>query len=78
MGAEMQVFGTLAVLLVVSIALVGVLYLIPIPLWIAAWASNAYVGLLTRGRHAVAPGAARHRGHGADQCGQGRLGCPYR
>ena len=47
MGAEMQVFGTLAVLLVVSIALVGVLYLIPIPLWIAAWASNAYVGLLT-------------------------------
>ena len=47
MGAEMQVFGTLAVLLVVSIALVGFLYLIPIPLWIAAWASNAYVGLLT-------------------------------
>lgn len=47
MGAETQVFGTLAVLLLFFIVLTGFLYLIPIPLWIAAWASNAYVGLLT-------------------------------
>ena len=47
MGAEMQVFGTLALLLIVSVFLTAFLYLIPIPLWIAAWASNAYVGLLT-------------------------------
>jgi hypothetical protein len=28
-------------------ALALVLYLVPIPLWIAAWASGAYVGLFT-------------------------------
>lgn len=27
--------------------LILVLYLVPVPLWIAAWASGAYVGLLT-------------------------------
>ncbi len=47
MGAETQVFGSLALLLVVLAGLAFVLYLIPIPLWIAAWASNAYVGLMT-------------------------------
>ena len=35
------------VLLALLVAIVFVLYLVPIPLWIAAWASGAYVGLLT-------------------------------
>ncbi len=47
MGAETQVFGSLALLLVVLAALAFLLFLVPIPLWIAAWASNAYVGLMT-------------------------------
>ena len=47
MGAETQVFGSLALLLVVLAALAFILFLVPIPLWIAAWASNAYVGLMT-------------------------------
>ena len=34
-------------LLLVVAGLVLVLYLVPIPLWIAAWASGAYVGLFT-------------------------------
>jgi len=35
-------------LLMLLVALLGVvLYLIPVPLWIAAWASGAYVGLFT-------------------------------
>jgi len=47
MGVETQVFGSLALLLVVLAALAFLLFLVPIPLWIAAWASNAYVGLMT-------------------------------
>ena len=47
MGAETQVFGSLGLLLVVLAGLAFLLFLIPIPLWIAAWASNAYVGLMT-------------------------------
>ncbi len=39
--------GLLGILLLVVVGLVLVLYLIPIPLWIAAWASGAYVGLMT-------------------------------
>ena len=39
--------GSLGVLLAVIAALAVVLYLVPIPLWIAAWASGAYVGLFT-------------------------------
>jgi uncharacterized protein YqfA (UPF0365 family) len=39
--------GLAGILVLVVVALVIVLYLIPIPLWIAAWASGAYVGLLT-------------------------------
>ncbi|MDX1411534.1 MAG: flotillin-like protein FloA, partial [Nitrospirales bacterium] len=31
----------------VLVVIAGIMYLIPIPLWIAAWASNAYVGLMT-------------------------------
>jgi uncharacterized protein YqfA (UPF0365 family) len=44
LGFEIGVLGIL-VLVVVGIAIV--LYLVPIPLWIAAWASGAYVGLFT-------------------------------
>ena len=47
MDMETQVFGTFGLLLMVLLVVGGVLYLIPIPLWIAAWASNAYVGLMT-------------------------------
>ncbi|MFB3818035.1 MAG: flotillin-like protein FloA [Candidatus Methylomirabilales bacterium] len=39
--------GPLGVLLVLVVGLVLLLYLVPIPLWIAAWASAAYVGLFT-------------------------------
>ena len=39
--------GLVGILLLVVAALALVLYLVPIPLWIAAWASGAYVGLLT-------------------------------
>lgn len=47
-GSELiGLFGTGGLLLVLIAALVIVLYLVPIPLWIAAWASGAYVGLTT-------------------------------
>jgi uncharacterized protein YqfA (UPF0365 family) len=39
--------GGLGLLIVVIAALAVILYLVPIPLWIAAWASGAYVGLFT-------------------------------
>jgi uncharacterized protein YqfA (UPF0365 family) len=39
--------GALGLLLIVIVGLVVLLYLVPIPLWIAAWASGAYVGLFT-------------------------------
>ena len=41
------VFGALGLLVPAVVLLVVVLYLVPIPLWIAAWSSGAYVGLLT-------------------------------
>src|SRR5687768_9191875 len=46
-GAETGIAGGFVVLLALLVAIVFVLYLIPLPLWIAAWASGAYVGLLT-------------------------------
>jgi uncharacterized protein YqfA (UPF0365 family) len=46
-GMEIGVLGVFVLLLVVVAALILVLYLVPIPLWVAAWASGAYVGLLT-------------------------------
>src|SRR5687768_1412345 len=46
-GAETGIAGGFVVLLALLVAIVFVLYLVPIPLWIAAWASGAYVGLLT-------------------------------
>src|ERR671915_751887 len=39
--------GIVGIFVMVLVALILVLYLVPIPLWIAAWASGAYVGLLT-------------------------------
>jgi uncharacterized protein YqfA (UPF0365 family) len=46
-GIETGVFGGFT-LLVLVIALLGfVLYLVPVRLWIAAWASGAYVGLFS-------------------------------
>jgi uncharacterized protein YqfA (UPF0365 family) len=39
--------GGLGILLVIVVAIFLLLYLVPIPLWIAAWASGAYVGLFT-------------------------------
>jgi uncharacterized protein YqfA (UPF0365 family) len=39
--------GLVGILIPVIVVLGVFVYLIPMPLWIAAWASNAYVGLLT-------------------------------
>ncbi len=40
-------FGTFGFLMLALVFIAIVLYLVPIPLWIAAWASGAYVGLMT-------------------------------
>jgi uncharacterized protein YqfA (UPF0365 family) len=48
MGFElMGLFGSVGLLVLVLALVALVLYLVPIPLWIAAWASGAYVGLMT-------------------------------
>jgi len=39
--------GGLGILIIIVVAIFLLLYLVPIPLWIAAWASGAYVGLFT-------------------------------
>jgi uncharacterized protein YqfA (UPF0365 family) len=46
-GVETGLAGGLVLLLAIVVGLIIVLYLIPVRLWIAAWASGAYVGLLT-------------------------------
>src|SRR5919106_5129141 len=46
-GLETGLTGGFALLVLLLVGLVFLLYLVPIPLWIAAWASGAYVGLLT-------------------------------
>ncbi|HEX2201484.1 MAG TPA: flotillin-like FloA family protein, partial [Gammaproteobacteria bacterium] len=46
-GIETGVAGGFALLVLLIVGLVFILYLIPLPLWIAAWASGAYVGLFT-------------------------------
>jgi uncharacterized protein YqfA (UPF0365 family) len=46
-GVETGVFGAIALLILVVAALVLLLYLIPVRIWIAAFASGAYVGLFT-------------------------------
>src|ERR687892_391793 len=47
MFGETGIAGGFAALLILLVGLIFILYLVPIPLWIAAWASGAYVGLLT-------------------------------
>ena len=42
-----ELLGSLGVLIPIVVVLALLLYLVPIPLWIAAWASGAYVGLFT-------------------------------
>ncbi len=46
-GIETGIAGGFILLVVILAALGFILYLVPLPLWIAAWASGAYVGLLT-------------------------------
>ncbi len=46
-GFETGLTGGIALLALLVVGLIFVLYLVPIPLWIAAWASGAYVGLFT-------------------------------
>jgi len=46
-GLETGLTGGFGLLILVIAALAVILYLVPIPLWIAAWASGAYVGLFT-------------------------------
>src|SRR5512134_3948475 len=46
-GIETGALGAVALLILVIAALAVILYLIPVRLWIAAWASGAYVGLFT-------------------------------
>jgi uncharacterized protein YqfA (UPF0365 family) len=46
-GIEIGALGAVALLVLVIVALVVILYLIPVRLWIAAFASGAYVGLFT-------------------------------
>jgi uncharacterized protein YqfA (UPF0365 family) len=47
MEGILGIFGTFGILIPVVVVLSVILYLVPIPLWIAAWASGAYVGLFT-------------------------------
>jgi uncharacterized protein YqfA (UPF0365 family) len=44
---DLTAIGALFLLVPVTVLLIAVLYLVPIPLWIAAWSSGAYVGLPT-------------------------------
>jgi uncharacterized protein YqfA (UPF0365 family) len=46
-GLEVGALGAVVLLVLVLIALGFLLYFIPVPLWVAAWASGAYVGLFT-------------------------------
>ena len=46
-GIDTGVFGALTLLILVVAVLVIVLYLIPVRIWVAAFASGAYVGLFT-------------------------------
>ena len=46
-GIDSGAFGALTLLILVIAVLVIVLYLIPVRIWVAAFASGAYVGLFT-------------------------------
>jgi uncharacterized protein YqfA (UPF0365 family) len=45
-GIDAGLVGGFGLLILIVVVLFFLLYLVPIPLWIAAWASGAYVGLL--------------------------------
>jgi len=47
MGAETELLGATALLILTIAGVAVVLYLVPIRLWVAAWASGAFVGLMT-------------------------------
>ena len=64
--------GALGLLIPAVVLLIVVLYLVPFPLWIAAWSSGAYVGLLTLVGHAAPARAAGDDRQRPDQRGQGR------
>jgi uncharacterized protein YqfA (UPF0365 family) len=44
---DVTAIGALGLLMAVVVLSIVVLYLVPIPLWIAAWSSGAYVGMMT-------------------------------
>jgi uncharacterized protein YqfA (UPF0365 family) len=46
-GIETGITGALGLLILIVAGLGLLLYLVPIPLWVASWASGAYVGLFT-------------------------------
>lgn len=46
-GLEGGLIGGFGLIIIIVATLALVLYLVPVPLWIAAWASGAYVGLFT-------------------------------
>ncbi len=46
-GTETGLVGAIGLLIAVVAGIIVILYLVPLPLWIAAWASGAYVGLIT-------------------------------
>ena len=46
-GLGTSITGGLGLLIIAGVVIVLLLYMVPIPLWIAAWASGAYVGLFT-------------------------------
>lgn len=46
-GIETGLVGSLGLLIPLIAVIILILYLVPLPLWIAAWASGAYVGLFT-------------------------------
>lgn len=75
-GFEIGLTGGIALLLLLLVGLMFILYLVPIPLWIAAWASGAYVGLFTLIGMRLRRVPARYRHHGAHQLGQSRIGYP--
>jgi uncharacterized protein YqfA (UPF0365 family) len=46
-GGDTGIIGGVAILVILLVAVVLVLYLVPLRLWVAAWASGAYVGMFT-------------------------------
>jgi uncharacterized protein YqfA (UPF0365 family) len=46
-GFDPTALGALGLLIGVVVLLIFLLYFVPVPLWIAAWSSGAYVGLMT-------------------------------